>query len=132
MSKPDYVPTELKGLEARKARSQSLMKKYPDRVPIIVKKSSDTEGPQEAVKFIVPYNLTVSKIIQVLREKVHLAPYEAIYISADNQFILSGSQTIGTVYDNHKSEDGFLHLVYCKESVFGGGTQVPLNPLNPL
>jgi hypothetical protein len=33
--------------------------------------------------------------------------------------MLSGSQTIITIYDNYKSTDGFLYLEYCSENVFG-------------
>ncbi len=71
-------------------------------------------------KFLVPHTMTIANVIQVLRDKVKLAPANSIYISADKQFILSGSQTVGEVYNSHKDKDEFLYLVYCEESVFGG------------
>jgi hypothetical protein len=127
---PRYMPTELKEFDERKSRAQSIIKKYPDRVPLIIKKSdsSDKDLPDDVAKFIVPNTLTVASVIQVLREKINLSSAQAIYMSVDKKCILSGADSIGSTYDKYKADDGFLYLVYCKESVFGGGA-LPPNPL---
>jgi GABA(A) receptor-associated protein len=117
-----YVPTELKELEQRQTRAQTLLKTYPERVPLIIKKSKDqikTKDDAQVSKFLVPHTMTVANVIKVLREKIKLEPAKSIYMSVDNQYILSGSQSVGTIYEFHKSIDGFLYLVYCEESVFG-------------
>lgn len=119
--KASYVPTELKEFDQRKTRAQSLIKKFPDRVPIIIRPSKGTHT--DIAKFLVPHTMTIANVIQVLRDKVKLSPANSIYISVDKQFILSGSQTVGEVYNSHKDKDEFLYMIYCEESVFGGGTK---------
>jgi GABA(A) receptor-associated protein len=113
---------EITSFEDRKTRSNSLLLKYPDKYPVILEKSSrDKYLPKiEKSKLLVSHDMTTATIIQLLKKNIKVNEYTSIYISVANKnIILSGSQSISYIYDNYKSEDGFLYLEYCTENVFG-------------
>ncbi len=109
-------------LEDRKKRSNSLLLKYPDKIPVILEKSiKDKYLPKmDKTKLLVADNMTVSTILQLIKKNLKITESTSIYIMVTNKDImLSGSQTIISVYKDHKNEDGFLYLEYCTENVFG-------------
>ncbi len=108
--------------EARKKRSNSLLSKYPDKIPVILEKSSkDKYLPKvDKNKLLVAHNMTVATIIQLLKTHIKIDEKTSIYIMvSNNNVMLSGSQSISDIYKNHQSNDGFLYLEYCTENVFG-------------
>lgn len=112
------VPTELRSFDKRKARSFNLRRLYPDRVPVIIK--PPVKDDQEVSKYLVPFDTTVARMLNILRERLTLSETEAIYLCNDTgNCMLAGSQCIGEIYNRDKAEDGFLYLKYCHENVFG-------------
>lgn len=109
----NHVPTELLSEEKRRERATAIILKYPNSVPIFIK---GTGGSY--TKYIVPYHITISGIIGVLRNRIKISEAQAIYLTVNNK-ILAGSQTIGEVHNKEQSPDGFLYLTYCYENVFG-------------
>lgn len=59
-----------------------------------------------------------SQFMFLVRKTRKLPPEEAFFFLANN-YILNGNARIGDVYDNHKSDDEFLHITVTKERVFG-------------
>ncbi len=120
MSIPSY--RESTSFEARKKKSNSLLSKFPDKIPVILEKSSkDKYLPKnEKNKLLVGNDMTVSNILQLLKKNLNINESMSIYIMVLNQNImLSGSQSILTLYNSYKSNDGLLYLEYCSENVFG-------------
>ena len=37
----------------------------------------------------------------------------------DALMVLSGNDTLGTLYSNYKSKDGFLYIAYASEEIWG-------------
>ncbi len=111
------VPTELRSLDKRKARSYSLRRLYPDRVPVIISPPAQTK--REVSKYLVPFDTTVASMLNILRTRLTLSATEAIYLCTTGGTMLAGSQSIGEIYNRDKAEDGFLYLKYCYENVFG-------------
>ncbi len=111
--------------EDRKKRSTSLLLKYSDKYPVILEKSKkDKYLPRiDKSKLLVSHDMTIASIIQLLKKNIKINEHTAIYITTtdkkNNDIMLSGSQSITNVYDNYKSDDGFLYLEYCTENVFG-------------
>ncbi len=108
--------------EYRKKRSSSLLSKYPDKIPVILEKSMrDKYLPKmEKTKLLVADDMTVSTVLQLIKKNLKINESTSIYIMvSNNNTMLSGAQTIVSVYKNHKNEDGFLYLEYCTENVFG-------------
>jgi hypothetical protein len=113
---------EITSFEERKKRSSSLLLKYKEKLPIILEKSS-TEKYLPSIdksKLLVSNELTISNIIQILKTNLKVNEQNSLYIMVSKQNImLSGSQSMSYIYDNYKSDDGFLYLEYCSENVFG-------------
>lgn len=107
--------------ERRKTCSRLLLEKYTDRIPIILEKSkTDKVLPTiNKYKYLVHQELTIAGLLQLIRSELNINESLSIYISINSNIILSGSQTINQIYNEHHDEDGFLYLNYCGENVFG-------------
>ncbi len=108
--------------EDRKKKANSLLTKYPDKIPVILEKSKkDKYLPKmDKSKLLVAQDMTVSTVLQLLKKSIKTDEKTSIYIMVSNKDImLSGSQSITEIYENHKNNDGFLYLEYCTENVFG-------------
>jgi len=103
----------------RKAESTKVMKRHPDRIPIICEKTEKSNIPDiDKHKYLVPADLTVGQFIYVIRKRLELPSEKAIFLFIDG-IIPSSSALIKNVYDNYKNEDGFLYVYYSGENVFG-------------
>ena len=98
---------------------ERLIHKYPGRIPIIITKYNDSTLPDlDKHKFIVPKNITTSQLIYILRKRIHLESTQAIFIHINN--ILPPSNTpIYELYNEYKSDNGFLYINYTNENTFG-------------
>ena len=65
-------------------------------------------------------NLTVANVLQLLKQNLKITESMSMYIMISGENImLSGSQSMSTIYDTYKNPDGFLYLEYCSENFFG-------------
>jgi len=105
--------------EKRSSDAISVMDKYPDRIPIIVQKESRSTLPEvDKCKYLVPRNMTMSQFSFVIRKRIKLEPYQAIFITV-NSLLVASSKSLSEVYEENKDEDGFLYVVYTSEHTFG-------------
>ena len=102
-------------VKKRSFESKKIIEKYPNRLPVIVE---STQFKLDKHKYLVPKNLTLGEFIQVLRKKINITQDEAIFLLINNKSPMSGSTT-EHIYENEKSECGFLFIQITKESVFG-------------
>ena len=106
-------------LEKRTSESERIRAKFPDRIPVICEKQPNSDIPDiDKKKYLVPSDLTVGQFVYVIRKRIKLAPERAIYIFARNK-IPPTSALMSTIYENNKSDDGFLYVTYGGESTFG-------------
>jgi len=105
--------------EKRAEEASRIMKKYPDRVPVIVEKSSSSDIPEiDKHKYLVPKDLTFSQFIYVIRKRIKLQPEQAIFIFVNNSLPAAAS-LMSQTYEEHADECGFLFCVYSGEATFG-------------
>ena len=105
--------------EERLLYSQRLNTRYPDYVPVIIKKSDNDKTPTESYhKYLMPKKTKFSELIFIIRKKLDLNPKEAIFIFAKDTLIPMNN-TVGEVYDFYKSDDNFLYIIYRTENTFG-------------
>lgn len=105
--------------EQRVEGSQAVLKKYPDRIPVIVEKYTKSQIPDiDRTKFLVPHDLTMGQFLLVIRKRIKLQPEEAIFVFINN-ILPPVSETIGNLYQQYKDKDGFLYILYSGESTFG-------------
>lgn len=104
-------------LEQRQLEANKIMKKYPDRVPIIIE--SGTSGLViEKKKFLVPRDLTVGQFIFTIRKRIQLSPDKALYLFVGDK-IPATSAKISQIYDESHDEDLYLYAIVAEESTFG-------------
>lgn len=104
--------------EKRKAESDKIMSKYPDRIPVIVERGNDQIEDIDKHKFLVPSDLTIGQFMMVIRKRMQLAPDQAIFLFINNTLPIAAS-LMSQVYREHKDIDGFLYVTYSGESTFG-------------
>jgi len=108
--------------EERVDQSRKIMKKFPDRVPVIVERVSRGPfiGELTKTKFLLPYDATVAGFMGTLRKQVVANSSDGFYMFCGNKNVLvSGSNTFQHLYANYKDDDGFLYMMYAGENVFG-------------
>lgn len=108
-------------LDDRIKYSNRLNSKYPDFVPVIIKKNDNDKILQDIdkEKYLIPKNLNVGEVISIIRRRISLDSKQAIFVFMGNGILVPISQDINTIYQTHKDPDGFLYLVYTTENTFG-------------
>ena len=104
----------------RLEESNRIIDKYPDRVPIIVERASNTSDIPviDKQKYLVPKDLTVGQFIYVIRKRIQLKPEHAIFLFI-NDTLSPSSMLMGEIYKEKKDKDNFLYAKYSGESCFG-------------
>ena len=97
--------------EASKVR-----KKYPDRVPILVKVSENID--LDRTKYLVPFDLTLAEFMMVLRKRIkNVKSYEGLYMFIDGR-MFTPNFTLRQVWESIK-EVYYLEVIITKENTFG-------------
>lgn len=108
-----------KSFEDRLQESTKVMEKYPNKVPIIVSKNTDS-GLQDIDKnkYLVSNDMVLSQFIYTIRKRIKLESSEALFFFIGNT-IPNNSKTIGELYNLYKDKDRFLYITYNSENTFG-------------
>lgn len=107
-------------IEKRVMESTNILRKYPDRVPVICEKNMKNAGLPEMDKtrLLVPKDLTLGHLVGVIRNKLKLSPNNAVFITI-NDCIPSTTTLMSDLYDEYSDPDGFLYITYSQENTFG-------------
>lgn len=93
--------------------------KYPERVPIIVKKASgSTLKDIDKSKYLAPVDMTLSQFIVIIRKRIKIEADQAIFVFVEN-ILPPLTSTMAYLYEHMKNEDGYLYIYYNGESTFG-------------
>ena len=106
----------------RKRESENILKKYPDRIPIICEKASSATSNIEQMKkckFLVPHDLTMGQFMYIIRRRIQISSETGLFLFINNT-LPPTHQILIDIYNKHKSEDGFLYITYSGEQTFGG------------
>ena len=105
----------------RREKSLYIMKKYPNRIAVIVEKDNCqcSELPDLMNKrLLLPNDITFGHFIYILRARLYLEKEKALFIFINNTIPCS-STTLQSIYDIHKESDNFLYCTYSTENTFG-------------
>ena len=111
--------------EQRSQEANKIMKKHPDKVPVVIEKGIQNNLPElDLKKFLVKKDLTLGQLMYKLRiqlDKVEngLNSSEAIFLFVNNESIPATTQTIGQLHEKYAAPDSFLYFSYMKEDTFG-------------
>jgi GABA(A) receptor-associated protein len=105
--------------EKRISESDRILKKYPNRIPVIVEKDPRSKlNDIDKNKFLVPNDMNFSQFIYVIRKRIKLLPEEALFLFVNGQIAANGS-SMNNIYQTHKDKDGFIYITYTSENTFG-------------
>uniref|UniRef100_A0A6C0LLG5 Autophagy-related protein n=1 Tax=viral metagenome TaxID=1070528 RepID=A0A6C0LLG5_9ZZZZ len=111
-----------KTLKTRIDESTRILSKHPDKIPIIIEKGgNDITIPDiDRTKYLCPDDLSVGQFVYVIRRRINLPPEKAMFIFIGSKNLLPPtSETMSTLYKDHKNKDGFLYINYFGENTYG-------------
>ena len=104
--------------DKRLNESTNIVIKYPERIPIIVERFNRSLPEIDRKKYLAPCDLSVGNFMYVIRKRIKLQPEKSLFLFFNGK-ILPVNTLLGSAYDKHKDDDGFLYIKYCEESTFG-------------
>ena len=108
-----------KPFDDRKKESLHIIKKYSERIPIIVQKDKKCNFNEiDKSKYLVPKDMKMGQFIYIIRKRIILEPSQTLFIMINNRMVTS-SDIMSNVYDCNADEDGFLYITYSSENTFG-------------
>lgn len=101
--------------------SRKILAKYPDCVPVIIKKHPNDKNIKqiEKEKYLIPKNLNISEIVYIIRKHIDVKPEQAIFIFLQSGILMPSNTTISEIYNTYKSDDQILYITYRSENTFG-------------
>ena len=105
-------------LEERKKDADKVIKKYPERIPVIVEPVTKDIIEIDKKKYIVSKDMTFGQLIFIVRKRMNVDSSIALFFTV-NSNLITGSSDLGTIYEENKNEDNFLYIKYTTENTFG-------------
>ena len=106
-------------LDKRTAEAKRVRCKYPDRIPVICEKVQGSSIPDiDKKKYLVPCDLTIGQFVYVIRKRITMGSDKAIFLFINNTLPPTAA-LMNSIYQEQKSEDGFLYITYSGENTFG-------------
>jgi hypothetical protein len=102
----------------RENEYKRIIKKYPDRLPIIIESGTDETLEIKRNKFLVPKDITFVHLLTVVRKNIKLNHEKAIYLMIGETMVPT-STTLLSIYEDYKAKDNFLYVNYYTEKTFG-------------
>lgn len=104
-----------------------IMTKYPDRIPIIIKKKQESDLPEIAKKkFLVPKGMLcaelkyiISKYLQQIPGKENFSEKSLYLTITSSNYSPKASDLITEIYDLYHDHDNFLYISYSGENTLG-------------
>ena len=107
-------------LENRRKQSADLLRKYPNKVPVILEKDPKSNINEiNKKKFLCPNRQTITHFNAIIRGSAELDPTEALFLLINGNNSVIGDISMGEIYEKNKDEDGFLYIVYSSELAWG-------------
>tara|TARA_B110000008_G_C16925648_1_gene546591 strand:+ start:1175 stop:1597 length:423 start_codon:yes stop_codon:yes gene_type:complete len=104
-------------LEDRKYQSERIMKKYPNRIPVICNVSIKLPALDKH-KYLIPDNMNSTDFFFILRKRLKLNENKAMYFFVKDKTLIPNI-LMSRVYNKYQDEDGFLYIFACSENTFG-------------
>tara|TARA_Y100000389_G_scaffold178291_1_gene191330 strand:+ start:37 stop:423 length:387 start_codon:yes stop_codon:yes gene_type:complete len=110
---------ETNDYDIRKLESTKIITKYPERIPVIVEKTQNSNIANiDKNKYLVPKDLTIGQLVYVIRKRIKMPPEMGLYVFIKNT-IPPQYELVSTIYEMYKDVDGFLYVTYSGENTFG-------------
>lgn len=99
----------------------SIMKKFPDRIPMICEKDPKSKMSDiSKTKYLIEKGMTAGQFNYILRNQMTLDETFAFFLFAGDRHIITSDNLLIELYEKFKDpEDGFLYVFYSEEQVWG-------------
>ncbi len=108
--------------EKRIEESSRILRKYPERVPVICEKGFGTDLPDiDRKKYLCPNDISIANFMYIIRRRIKLPAEKSIFLFCGDgaAVLLPTACLMSTAYQDYKADDGFLYITYNAESTFG-------------
>ena len=112
-------------IDHRISESTRILAKYPDKIPVIIEcQDKELNGRINKKKFLVPNDISISYLLQIIRGRIKLESSKAIFMYVDNK-LLTPHIMMREIYNNYitnkrqEKEDKFLYIELAYENTFG-------------
>jgi GABA(A) receptor-associated protein len=109
---------DTKSFEERLSESDKVLKKYPERIPVIVEPLIKDIVNIDKNKFIVSKDMTFGQLIYIIRKRINIESSHALFFSVNGNLCSTGSDIL-SIYTDNKNNDNFLYVKYTTENTFG-------------
>ena len=113
-----------KPLTDRLNEATRILRKYPQRIPVILEKYDNNAPDLAQYKFLIPNDMTLAAFIYHVRCRTKLRPEQAIFVYINGN-PYNGNTLLLEIYEKEKNQDQFLYVTYSTENTFGGGETAP-------
>ena len=107
--------------ESRNKEATEVLKKFPDRMPVIVEKSRLCHNVPiiDKRKYLVPNDINIGQFLWTIRKRLHLDQSNALFLFDEYGNVHQNTKLMSIVYEECKNDDKFLYLQYSSENTFG-------------
>ena len=115
-------------LERRRSEYNHVSKKYPDRVPILLRAELDdtmfetdqTSLMDVKIKYVVPSDLTFAHLMQTLRTRLpNLRKETGLFLCINGSLPVMTHMLSQGLQDKDRDDDGFFTVTLITENTFG-------------
>lgn len=123
---PELEPPKSKGLakcEVSDPEAKQMLMKHPDRIPVLCERAPRSELPDmESIKLLVPGNMPCGELKYIIHKRVlsatNIASNQTIYLFVNATTPKTGT-LLSDLYEQYRSPDGFLRVVFSVENTLG-------------
>lgn len=77
-------------------------------------------------KYLVPPDLPLMHFMSIIRKRLSLDCAKALFLLINGKVLVSLTKEMESIYEEHKSNDGLLHITYATQECFGSDSSVPV------
>jgi GABA(A) receptor-associated protein len=101
-----------------KQKVAEMLKKHPGYVPCLIINKTPKQIQLQKHKYLVPKDLIISVFLMVIRKSSKIPPEKAVFLLINNKIPVP-TETMGMLYDEHKSKNDYLYINLTGENTFG-------------
>lgn len=107
--------------EARKKEANDVIHRFPDRIPVIVERSTQCHDIPliDKRKYLVPNDINIGQFLWTIRKRLHLDQSNALFLFDEHSNIHQNTKVMSNIYEQCKNDDNFLYFQYSSENTFG-------------
>lgn len=108
-------------LKDRKKKAEEIIKKYPDKVPIILERAPNSDiNIITSEKYVIPGCFDGNQLLYSLQYKLPKNSNQSLFLLIDGKITFDLKTKVIDLYNKYKhDDDNFLYIMYSNECVWG-------------